>query len=259
MNPRKSRSWKPVVEAVEPRRLLSVATAGVADGPRSVVNPAQTRSTPGDRPATSASTAPANSRSGFTPSQSSIALPENQGQQGTNLLLQPVGRMTPRQYRISRYAASFVGAYTIGPGQYDSEAFQVAVQGVGRTTNMAHADVQLGAVVASDPNIQNSGAGSIFDRNQNSNSSWMFFLASPRGDVDAHGRPNRFESVSTDANISGGAFVQGFSQGVLQIRYVPNGRRAPGVIEQGKAYIRFTGQIYSPNISNILRNARINP
>ena len=256
---RRSRSWKPVVEAVEPRRLLSMAAVAMTGDQQALINPIGARPAVGDHRTSTAPAAPANGGGGFTPSLSSIALLQNQGQQGVNLLLQPMGRMTPQQYRKSLYTATFVGNYTIGPGRFDTEAMQLAIQGVGRTTNMLHADVQIGAVVAKDPSIQNSGAGTIFDRNQNSNSSLVFFLASPSGDVDSHGRPNRFESVSTDANTSGGAFVQGFSQGVLQIRYAPSGRRAPGVIEQGRAYIRFTGQFYSPNVSNILRNSNINP
>ena len=197
MSRRRSRSWKPVVEAVEARRLLSVVTAVMASDQQSFVDSSKARSILGDRSASAASSTLANGQNGFTPSHSSIALPQNQGQQGINLLLQPMGRMTPQQYKKSLYTATFVGNYTIGPGRFDTEAMQVAIQGVGRTTNMLHADIQIGVIVAKDPSIQNSGAGTIFDRNQNSNSAFVFYLASPRSEVDSHGRPNRFESVST--------------------------------------------------------------
>ena len=259
MSRRRSRSWKPVVEAVENRRLLSVVTAVMASNQQSMINSIKARSILGDRSASAASTAIANAGKGFAPSQSSIALPQNQGQQGINLLLQPMGRMTPQQYKKSLYTATFVGNYTIGPGRFDTEAMQVAIQGVGRTTNMLHADIQIGVIVAKDPSIQNSGASAIFDRNLNSNSALGFNLASPSTDVDSHGRPNRFQTVSLDPNISSGSFVEGFSQGVLQIRYVPNGRHTRGVLEQGKAYVKFTGQVYAPKIGNILRNSNINP
>jgi hypothetical protein len=170
-----------------------------------------------------------------------------------------MGEMTPRQYKNSLYQASFVGSYTIGPGRFDTEALQVAIQGVGRATNMLHCDIQIGLIVARDPSIQNSGASVIFDRNLNSNSALGFDLASPSSDVDSQGRPNRFESVALDANTSSGSFVEGFSQGVLQIRYVPDGKRTRAGFEQGTAYVKFTGQIYAPKVAFILRNANINP
>jgi hypothetical protein len=259
MSRRRSRSWKPIVEAVEDRRLLSVVTAIMAGNQQMMINSIKARSILGDRSAAAASTALANAQDGFATSRSSIALPENQGPQGINLLLQPMGQMTPQQYKKSLYTASFVGNYTIGPGRFDTEARQLAVQGVGRTTNMLHADIQIGIIVAKDPTIQNSGASTIFDRNLNSNTALGFDLASPSTDVDSRGRPNRFETVSLDPNISSGTYVEGFSQGVLQIRYVPSGKRSRGVLEQGKAYIKFTGQVYAPNVANILRNSNINP
>jgi hypothetical protein len=259
MSRRRSRSWKPVLEAVEDRRLLSMVTAMLAGNQQSFINSVKARSILGDRSNSAVSAALASGQNGSSTSQSSIALPQNQGQQGINLLLHPEGTMTPRQYKKSLYTATFAGNYTIGPGRFDTEALQVAIQGVGRTTNILHADIQIGLIVARDPSVQNSGASAIFDRNINSNSALGFNLASPSSDVDSHGRPNRFEKVSLDANISSGTFVEGFSQGVLQIRYVPNSKRTPGVIEQGTAYVKFTGQVYAPNVANLLRNTNINP
>ncbi|MDR3620426.1 MAG: hypothetical protein P4L85_13830 [Paludisphaera borealis] len=253
MSRRRSRSWKPVVEAVEERQLLSLVTNIMVSNHQSFVNSVKVRSALGDRSAASAA-----STSGQN-SQTSIALPQNQGPQGINLMLSPMGTMSPLQYKKSLYTAKFVGNYTIGPGRFDSEALQVAIQGVGSTTNMLHADIQLGLIVAKDSSIQNSGASVIFDRNLNSNSALGFNLASPSSDVDSHGRPNRFVSVSLDTNTSAGTFVEGYSQGVLEIKYKPNGKRTRGVLEQGTAVVTFKGQIYAPNVAYILRNANINP
>ncbi|APW58984.1 hypothetical protein [Paludisphaera borealis] len=259
MSRRRSRSWKPVVEAVEERQLLSLVTNIMMSNHQSFMNSVKARSMLGDSSSAAASAASTSGQKGFAPSQSSIALPENQGPQGINLMLSPRGAMTPLQYKKSLYTAKFVGNYTIGPGRFDSEALQVAIQGVGSTTNILHADIQLGLIVAKDPSIQNSGASVIFDRNINSNSSLGFNLASPSSDVDDHGRPNRFVSVSLDTNTSAGNFVEGYSQGVLEIKYKPNGKRTRGVLEQGTAVVTFKGQVYAPNIAFILRNANINP
>jgi hypothetical protein len=255
MSRRRSRCWKPAVEAVEQRRLLSLVTNILVSNHQNFVNSQRNRSALGDQSAVSATSA----QNGFTPSRTSIVSPENQGPQGVNLMLSPQGVMTPKQFKKSLFQATFVGPYTIGPGRFSTEALQVAVRGVGRTTNILHADIQIGMIVAKDPSIQNSGASTIFDRNINSNSALGWNLASPSTDVDSRGRPNRFVSVSLDTNTSSGNFVEGYSQGVLEIRYVPNGKRSPGVIEQGTAYVKFVGQVYAPNTAFLLRNADINP
>lgn len=258
MSRRKSRSWKPAVEAVEPRQLLSLVTnvlmskhqdAAIATRARAAAaHPAFFGNAPGFGNAT-----------GFVPSRSSIALPENQGPQGTNLLLQPEGEMTAHQFRQSLYQASFIGPYTLGPGRFDSEAMQVSIRGAGRTTHMLHADIQIGAIVARDPSVQNSGASVIFDRNINSDSSLGFNFGSPSSDVDGQGRPNRFTTVTLDDNTSAGAYVEGYAQGVMEIRYVPSGRRTPRGFEKGIAYVKIQAQIYAPRIASIERNSDINP
>jgi hypothetical protein len=65
--------------------------------------------------------------------------------------------------------------------------------------------------------------------------------------------------VALDANISAGTYVQGYAQGVMNIRYIPNGKRAPGVLDQGTAIVTIHAQIYTANASFILRNASIDP
>lgn len=264
MSRRKSRSWKPTVEAVEPRQLLSLVTNILMSKQQDAALAARARAAAahpayfGPGPGFSAAPNFGNA-TGFVPSRSSIALPENQGPQGINLLLQPQGEMSPHQYRQSLFQASFIGPYTIGPGRFDSEAMQVSVRGVGRTTHMLHADIQIGAIVAKDPSIQNSGASVIFDRNIDTDSALGFNFGSPSTDVDAHGRPNRFTTVTLDDNTSGGAYVEGYAQGVMEIRYVPSGRRTPRGFEQGTAYVKIQGQVYAPRIASIERNAGLNP
>ncbi len=242
-----------MLETVEQRQLLSSVTNLLMSNHQSFISSVRNRA------ASPNASAAAGGQVAFTPSRSSIALPENQGVQGTNLLLQPEGEMSPSEFRRTQYQATFVGPYTIGPGRYASEALQVSVRGAGRTTDMLHADIQVGAIIARDPSVQNSGASVIFDRNLNSNSALGFNLASPSTDVDSQGRPNRFVGVSLDANSSSGSYVEGFSQGVMEIRYVPSGRRTPAGFEQGTAYVKFKGQVYAPRVAFILRNSNINP
>lgn len=252
MSRRKSRNWTPALEVVEPRQLLSLVTNILMSQHQNASNAMRLR-------AAAAHPALFGGPTGFVPSRSSIALPENQGPRGTNLLLNPEGEMTAQQFRRSLFQAAFVGPYTLGPGRFDTEATQLSIRGAGRTTDMLHADIQIGLIVAADPTVQNSGASVIYDRNINSNSALGFNLASPRSDVDSQGRPNRVTTVTLDANTSSGAYVEGYAQGVMEIRYVPSGRRTPRGFEQGTAYVKIQAQIYAPRVASIERNANLNP
>src|SRR5262249_13824710 len=145
----------------------------------------------------------------FAPSQSSIAVPENQGPQGTNLAINPTGTLTPHEVRRQRFRAVFKGTYMIGPGRTDTEARRIAIRAAGTASSMLHSDIQVQIIVARDPTVQNSGVTTLFDRNLNSNSALGLDLASPQTDVDSRGRPNRFTTVTLDANISSGVYVEG--------------------------------------------------
>jgi hypothetical protein len=260
------RNWTPSLELVEPRELLSLVTAIMAANHQAMIRSVLSRSALAHTNvvaslpvAPSGTAASPSGRGGFVPSQTSIALPQNQGPQGVNLVLVPTGQITPKELKRELFQATFVGPYTIGPGRFSSEAFQVFIRGTGRATTMLHCDIQMRLVVAQDPTVQNSGASTIFDRNLNSNTALGFNVASAHSHVDSHGRPNYFDSVSLDVNSSAGVYVEGFSQGILDIKYIPSGKRTPGVTEQGMAIVKFQGQIYAPNTSFILRNSDINP
>jgi hypothetical protein len=123
---------------------------------------------------------------------------------------------------------------------------------------MLHSDIQMRLIVAKSPSIPNSGVATIYDRNLNSNTALGFDLSTTARTFDNGGRPNRFDVVTIDPNISSGAYTEGLSQGVITIRYVPSGTRTPGVLSQGKVFVTVNAQIYSPNASSILRNASLN-
>jgi hypothetical protein len=258
---------KPAFELVEQRELLSLVTNIMAGNRQALIGSLKLRSalaqSSGPATQTSTTTTPVSARGGtnqrFVPSTTSIASPQNQGPQGINLVISPIGKLTPHELKKELFQATFVGPYTIGSGRFDSEAFQVFIRGAGRATTMLHCDIQMRLVVAKDPTIQNSGATVIFDRNLNSNTALGFDLAGPHDSVDNRGRPSSFNSVTLDVNTSAGAYVEGFSQGVMDIKYIPSGKRARGVLEQGTAIVKIRGQIYAPNVAFILRNADINP
>ena len=65
--------------------------------------------------------------------------------------------------------------------------------------------------------------------------------------------------MTIDSNISAGVYVEAYSVGVINIHYIPSGKRTPGVISQGKAIVTIHAQIYRCQRLFILRNDNIDP
>lgn len=251
---RSKRSFQPRLEPVETRVLLSAITNIMLANRKAALGAIAARQRQAVSNPAALHAAPA-----FTPSNTSIAVPENQGVQGLNLVVTPIGTPTRAEQRRQKFTARFKGIYSVQPGRFDSEAAQVLIQGAGTASNMLHADVQARLIVAHDPSIPNSGVATIYDRNLNTNTSLGLDLSTTTRSFDKEGRPNRFDVVTLDPNISAGYFTQGFSQGVMTIRYAPSKTRTRGVVSQGEVYITIRAQIYTANVSSILRNASINP
>ncbi|WP_165234273.1 hypothetical protein [Aquisphaera insulae] len=273
---------KPDLEQVERRELLSLVTNLMAARHNGVINSPKVRAMLADAGTTaaraqstsssaasgatataSASTASGSGKNGgFVPSSTSIAVPENQGYQlnpGYNLVLQPTGTATPAEVKRQMFKATYRGTYVIAPGSYSSQESQVFIRGTGTSTSMLHSDIQMRIAVASDPTLQTTGAAGIFDRNLNSNTVLGVNLAGPRSDVDSHGRPNRFTTMTIDVNAAAGVYDEAFSQGVVNLTYIPSRKKLPGSIEQGTVIVKINAQIYSGLVGFILRNSSINP
>jgi len=275
MGRRISRNWKPTVEMVEHRELLSLVTDIMAGNHNALINSPKVRallvggSNPVATQAASASgqvtaSATARSRGGFTPTSKSIALPKNQGflppaTPGYNLVLQPTGTATSAEVKRQLFTAVYRGPYIIGPGSFSSQSMQVFIRGAGTSTTMLHTDIQMRLAVASDPSLETTGAAAIFDRNLNSNTVLGLDLATPRTNVDSGGRPNQITGVTLDVNSSAGVYDEAYAQGVIDIHYYPSSKKIPGAYEQGTAVIKIYAQIYAPNVDFILRNSDINP
>jgi hypothetical protein len=269
------RNWTPGVELVERRELLSLVTnimvvkhQALINSPRIRAFLAQVASPTGQQAATSAAAAPAagstGRHGGFTPSTTSIAVPQNQGylppaNPGYNLILAPTGTATPGEVKRELFQAVYRGPYTIASGSFSSQALQVFIRGAGTANTMLHSDIQMRLAIPSDPALQTTGAAVIFDRNLNSNTVLGFNLATPTTNVDSRGRPNHINSVTLDVNSSSGVYDEGFAQGVIDIHYFPTRKTIPGVFEQGTAVVKIHGQIYSGLVDFILRNSDINP
>ena len=244
MGRRNRRDLNPHIEQVERRELLSAITDIMVANSLATARHAQAN---------------------LSLSSQSIAVPNNQGPllnpNGTinNAALAPTGTLTAREKRRERFSAQFVGTYTVGPGRTSDEANQVFISAAGSANTMLHSDIQMLLVTPKDPTSPIGGVTSILDRNLNSNTALGFDLAASQSNVDRGGRPNHFSTVSIDANISSGLYVEGYSIGTVNIEYIPNGKHTPNVYSQGKAIVTIHAQIYSANTSFILRNANIDP
>jgi hypothetical protein len=274
MGRRISRGWTPAIELVERRELLSLVTNIMAVNHNGLINSPKVRAllagisapaTP--QPASGSQTAATSTpsgRGGFTPSTTSIALPQNQGylppaNPGYNLILQPTGTATPGEVKRQLFKAVYRGNYIIAPGSFSSQALQVFIRGAGSANTMLHSDIQMRLAVAADPSLQTTGSAAIFDRNLNSNTVLGLDLATPRVNVDSRGRPDHITSVTLDVNASAGVYDEAFAQGVIDIHYYPTRTKTPGGYEQGTAVVKVHGQIYSALVDFILRNSAINP
>jgi hypothetical protein len=251
MGRRIPRDVRPSLEEVERRELLSAITDIMA----------------GNRIAAAASRGRSEALSG-TPartSSQSIAVPQNQGPllnaDGTinNQALAPTGTLTKRQQLRERFAARYVGTYTVGAGRTSDEQIQTFITAAGAANTMLHSDIQLLLVTPKDKNLPIGGASAIFDRNLNTNTVLGFDVAAPQSPqfINHLGLPSFLPTVSIDVNSSSGTYDEAYAVGTFRIRYLPTAKGTPGVLSQGKAIITIHAQIYAPNVAFILRNANI--
>ncbi len=125
MGSRIPRDWKPTLEMVEQRELLSLITDILAGNYNALVNspkvqalldgvsnPATTQAAPTNGQVATSATVSAYGR--LKPTSQSIALPQNQGflppaSPGYNLLLQPTGTATPAEVKRQLFKAVYRG------------------------------------------------------------------------------------------------------------------------------------------------------
>jgi hypothetical protein len=260
MGRRIPRDLRPFLEQFERRDLLSAITDIMAAN--SLASSEGSQNGSASQQSLNMALSQANAGAG---SAQSIAVPSNQGPvlnpDGTinNAALAPTGTLTARERRRERFAAQYVGTYTVGPGRTSDEANQVFITAAGTANTMLHSDIQMLLVTPKDASSPIGGVSAIFDRNLNSNTVLGFDLSAPQQNVDRGGRPNSIPTVSVDANISSGTYDEAYSVGTISIRYFPNAKHTPGVFSQGKAIVTIHAQIYTTNVAFILRNANIDP
>jgi hypothetical protein len=239
------------MEEVELRELLSAITDLIAANSIAAGHKAQS----------AASTAISSQSIAISANQGPLLNSNNPNNPINNQALAPTGTLTPRQQRKERFVAHFVGTYTVGAGVTSDQRIQTFIAAAGSANTMLHSDIQMLLVTPNDPSSPIGGASAIFDRNLNSNTVLGLDLAAPQSSqfINRLGLPSLLPTVSVDVNASSGTYDEAYSQGTIDVRYIPSGKHTRGVISQGKAIVTIHAQIYAPNVDFILRNANIDP
>jgi hypothetical protein len=251
MGRRTPRKLRPCMEEVERRELLSAITDLIAANSIAAGHKAQS----------AASTAISSQSIAISANQGPLLNSNNPNNPINNQALAPTGTLTPRQQRKERFVAHYVGTYTVGAGVTSDQRIQTFIAAAGSANTMLHSDIQMLLVTPNDPSSPIGGASAIFDRNLNSNTVLGLDLAAPQSSqfINRLGLPSLLPTVSVDVNASSGTYDEAYSQGTIDIRYIPSGKHTRGVISQGKAIVTIHAQIYAPNVDFILRNANIDP
>jgi hypothetical protein len=181
-----------------------------------------------------------------TPGQS-----QGTGIEASNQFVNPTGQPTAHERRRQRFVFKFSGPFLQGPGRFSDEKSMMYITGVGSSTYFLHGDLQLGAVVPTDPARPTSGLAQSFDRNTSASSSFGFSLIGDPTSLDRFGRPTHF-NISTDITTSGGLFGESTSQGTLHIRYHPSENHRPGTFSEGRADVVIRGSAYTLGNTNNL-------
>ena len=256
MRRRIERDRRPELESCEPRELLASITDVMA---ANSLTAAALRSRAVALGASQASPSGGSSQS--------IAIPVNQGPllnpDGTinNMALAPTGTLSNRQLQRERFAARYVGTYTVGGGRTSDEAMQTFITGAGTANTMLHSDIQLLLITPIDRSLPIGGVSAIFDRNLNTNTVLGLDEGAPQSPefINRLGLPAFLPTVSLDVNLSAGTYDEAYAVGSVRIHYIPTTKHTPGVLSQGKAVVTIHAQIYAPNVGFILRNANIDP
>lgn len=194
--------------------------------------------------------------------------PPNNAANVLNPLLSPSGVPSPAESRRETFRATIVGEYTLGPGRFSTEAGNFYFRGIGRTSTVLHADLQMRVIRPIDPTQPSTGEVSLFDRNIDSNSDLGFDLYAAPENVDRFGRPTHLVIYALDPNVSSGNYVEGIAQGTIDVRYGPVPRTphfrpahrlAAGAVRQGTASMVINAQVYGIGTTFSLRNVDINP
>ncbi len=169
---------------------------------------------------------------------------------GSNTFVSPPGTPTAETLAKTRFRATFVGPYHVGPGRTSAESSQLYIRGSGRSNFFLHGTTQLRAVTPVDTASAPVGTIVLVDRNINNSGQLGLDLTADPASIDGQGRIRRF-TWTVDSNYSSGVFTNAAGQGTLDIKY----GRVPGPGKFGMAAMLIQGRVLTQGIGDPTLNA----
>jgi hypothetical protein len=160
----------------------------------------------------------------------------------------PPGVPTKATLAKTRFQATFVGPYHIGPGRTSAESSQLYIRGSGRSNFFLHGTTQLRAAVPTDTTVAPTGVVVMLDRNINNAGQLGLDLTADPSSVDASGRIRRF-TWTVDSSYSSGVFTNASGQGTLVVTYG----------NQGIAAMIARGRILTQGVGDPSLNSTLDP
>lgn len=153
----------------------------------------------------------------------------------------------------SAFRASFVGHFEAGPNRFDGFPFTVHVTSdEGGSSTSLHTSLRMAISASGDPDSPLAGQAVFIDRNVTTTGSTLILdLKADPGSLDARGRPT--SATWTVDGASGGLYSNATGSGSVIISYRP-GRPTKGAATSGIAAVRFTGQLVTTRLTNVIND-----
>jgi hypothetical protein len=230
MSLRQHRAFRPVLEKVEGRELLSGVIA------------ARAHHLAVERMALKAAMSFPN-----------FPLPSSVPYQGT--------MPTPKEVARERFKAVFAGPFGTGTPLFFDQTSRTLIDGVGGSNFFFNGNLQFLTVVTKSATNPVVGTATLEDRNANTSGTLIVDLTGTLADLDRFGRPTQLNWSLTPFAGSGSFTAGGFSlatgQGTVKIQYRDNGKHTPGITSQGDATAVFVGSLFVPGTVDPLTNASL--
>lgn len=151
------------------------------------------------------------------------------------------------------FRASFIGHFDAGPDRFNGSPFTVHVtSNEGGSSTSMHTNLRMAISTFPASNSPVTGQAAFIDRNVTTTGSTLILdLKGDPASLDAKGRPT--SATWTVDSASGGLYTNATGTGTVTIGYRP-GRPTRGAAASGTAVVRFSGQLLTTRLTNVVNN-----
>jgi len=162
---------------------------------------------------------------------------------------------TPRPHEVKRQAfyAQYPARFYTGVGRFTDQRYQTYQQGEqkGQSNFFLVSQITMATVQPTDSSQPVTGQVFMFDRNASNSGNILVLDPVNAGPLDRFGRPTKM--TWTVNSSSSGNLQEATGSGTLKVQYKPGGKTTARVLDTGRSLLTFKGQIYTSNLSNLLR------